>query len=355
MESQFTGFPQVPLNPPQTPRERLTDIDKATGLAIGFVVIGHFATGKIAPGAEWYFALKNTIYTFHMPFFMFLSGVVMYYTYRPVQSVQDYKAYVLKKFERLIPPYLLFSLIIFLGKVVAVHFIAIDNPIDSYLDYFRILYRPHASFSNSLWYIYVLFEFYLLLPLLLLALRRIEYLLVPAIIIHFVYVPEVMGLELICEFMVYFVLGCICVKHYQAYTQYLDKLGWITLALFLILSVYCYYTRFGLYTHKEALVVRVPGDLVAVLSIPALHYLVRLRLLQRTKLLSTLAAYTFPIYLMNTMAIGTVKALVFRLAHLDYHGFHLAFPFLLIGGVYGPILVKRHVLRYVPLLDRAIR
>jgi len=78
-------------------RERLLDIDRATGIAIALVVLGHLAPGRIYSGAEWYYSLKSVIYTFHMPFFMYLSGVVAYYTYKPAESVKDYKAYVYKK------------------------------------------------------------------------------------------------------------------------------------------------------------------------------------------------------------------------------------------------------------------
>lgn len=60
---------------------RIRYIDVARGLGIFLVIIGHLNTNEI---------LHNTIYSFHMPFFFFLSG----YLNKPSQ---DFKLLLKKK------------------------------------------------------------------------------------------------------------------------------------------------------------------------------------------------------------------------------------------------------------------
>lgn len=335
----------------QTSRERLLDIDRATGLAIGMVVLGHLAPGSIQPGAEWYYALKTVLYTFHMPFFMYLSGIITYYTYRPVEGIQGYKAYVYKKFIRFIPAYLLFSVIIFLGKVLASNFLDIDNnQIESIFDYFEILYLPQQSFNISLWYIYVLFEICVFFSLFLIFFKKVEYLLIPAIFVHFVNIPNVMALSLFCEYLLYFALGCICIKHYPLYIRYLDKTGWIFLIAWVGIVIYSFQYVYA-YQYPTA---PLPKTWMGLLSIPALHYFVRLPGCEKVRWLSYLGTLSFPIYLMNTMAIGTIKGVLFKLMSWDYHQFYMMAPILFTCGLLIPVFIKKYLLRYVPALNKII-
>jgi fucose 4-O-acetylase-like acetyltransferase len=332
-------------------RERLLDIDRATGVAIAMVVLGHLASDKNHYGAEWYYTLKTILYTFHMPFFMYLSGIITYYTFKPIEGIQDYKDYVSKKFMRFMPAYLLFSVIIFVGKIIAAHFLDIDNPITSVFDYFEVLYLPQQSFNMSLWYIYVLFELCVFFSFFLLLFKKIEYLLIPAVIVHFIHVPGVMALGLLCEYLLYFTIGCICVKYYPVYTRYLDKTGWVFLISWLGILAYCYY-YINLY--QSPVSIPLPKTLIGLLSIPALHYLVRLPGCQKMRLLAYVGTFSFPIYLMNTIVIGTFKGMTFKFTTWDYHQFYIMVPFLFLGGLFIPVAIKNYLLRHVPSLNKII-
>ena len=92
-------------------RERLHDVDTAKGLAILLVVVGHISLSDPPQNAEWYIISKYLIYKFHMPFFMYLSGVVMYYTYTPIKHLNSYCSYIGEKFFRLAPGFFLFAVI----------------------------------------------------------------------------------------------------------------------------------------------------------------------------------------------------------------------------------------------------
>ena len=88
---------------------RLSDIDSAKGIAIFLVVLGHLTLKSRPDNIEWYIILESAIYKFHMYFFMFLSGFVMYYSFPVIGSRIEYTRYVKKKFIRLIPAFLLLS------------------------------------------------------------------------------------------------------------------------------------------------------------------------------------------------------------------------------------------------------
>src|SRR5689334_2199437 len=65
----ITSSPTSPSHAPAASKLRLTDIDRAKGLAIILVVFGHLVPhGTLPQGQEWYDVLWVAIYRFHMPF-----------------------------------------------------------------------------------------------------------------------------------------------------------------------------------------------------------------------------------------------------------------------------------------------
>lgn len=91
---------------------RIEWLDNAKGIGIILVVIGHSLITKIKSDyfiADWAF---RYIYSFHMAFFLFISGVIFsnakerYFTYNTLD-------YIKKKFRSLLVPYFSYSLIIF--------------------------------------------------------------------------------------------------------------------------------------------------------------------------------------------------------------------------------------------------
>ena len=77
------------------PKRRISWIDVAKGLGIIFIVIGHsLKTG-------W---LREYLYSFHVPFFFFLSGIT--YRYK-----EEKKNFWNKKIKSIVVPYLVFGLI----------------------------------------------------------------------------------------------------------------------------------------------------------------------------------------------------------------------------------------------------
>lgn len=144
---------------------RIEWLDNAKGIGIILVVIGHSLITKIKSDyfiADWAF---RYIYSFHMAFFLFISGVIFsnakerYFTYNTLD-------YLKKKFRSLLVPYFSYSLIIFFlfyvlklvggGKLTSILSgspLACEHPIEL-LSYMIIGINEQC---NHLWYIYALF------------------------------------------------------------------------------------------------------------------------------------------------------------------------------------------------------
>ncbi len=324
-------------------RERLEDIDRAKGLAIFLVVLGHITLRTFPADNDWYILLHKLIYTFHMPFFMFISGFIMYHTYTPIGSFSDYAAYVRKKFIRLMPAFFLMGIVVGAGKLLFRYIIHVDNlPSGSFLSFLYLLIKPIESYASSLWYIYVLFAYFLLMPVILFLIRENKLLLlIIAFLIHYVHLTKYFALDRIAEYMFVFSTG-MCVAAFPGlYLKLIDRFRFLFLFLFAL----------SLMTMPIDSNYPLAKFIIGISSIPALHSLVRTNLFSKLSLFPFLGKYTFPIYLMNTVVIGSMKGVLLRFVSWDGTNFLLIAPVLLLGGIFLPIFIKKKVISRIPALD----
>ncbi|MCC6481130.1 MAG: hypothetical protein IT554_01805 [Sphingomonadaceae bacterium] len=68
--------------------------------------------------------------------------------------------------------------------------------------------------------------------------------------------------------------------------------------------------------------------------------------------LDVLGRYSFPIYLLNTIAIGLAKGILLLVMPWDGLNFLIFLPVLLLSGIIGPIVAKVLIFRPVPYLDK---
>ncbi|MBX3707352.1 MAG: acyltransferase family protein [Pseudomonadales bacterium] len=324
--------------------ERLTDIDRAKGFAIFLVVLGHIVAGDLPAGNAWFGYVITVIYSFHMPFFMYLSGFVMMYTYRRLDSAGEYGRYVVGKFNRLAPGFFVFAVIILVGKILTSRFLHVDNMPEGFLEGIQsILLTPGLSAAKSLWFIYVLFEFYLVVPFLLMIFKgRVLPIVAIGAAIHFLPSTHYFMLEGFFEYLIYFSIGALAASAHEQYRVYLDKYRGATLVLF-VLSFVLLLTPMSMQIAKLV---------IGLMSIPAIHALMRGGRFSHSSLLIVWGLFSYAIYLMNTIAIGFVKGLVLYFSSWDGLHFLWVAPLLLISGLYGPILVKSFIFPYLRPLDR---
>lgn len=319
---------------------RYPDIDRAKGLAMLLVVFGHVVARQPPANNEWYVIAKSAVYSFHMAFFMFLSGVVFFVRLRLATGGKDFMLAVNQRFMRLMPAYFLFAIIVFFGKYVAQHYVYVDNPVKSFSDVLNIILYPMQSVSSFLWYIYVLFVISAVsLGFVSITNGRLWPLVLVGIIL-LLFVPSIdfLAFGQISKYLLFFSLGGMAARYWDRYIRLVVS-AWVPACILLMLML-------SLKLYDGYLWV-----IVALLSIPALHGICRSNITGGRFLLA-IGTMTFPIYLMNTIAIGTVKAVMLKISGWDGANFFVFFPALFISGIVLPVLVKKYLFVHVPWLNR---
>lgn len=335
------------LNPSSS---RLTYLDRAKGFAILLVVVGHLVTGEYPKDNEWMQILRDAIYLFHMPFFMFISGFIMFLRYKPIASIKDWWEYISKRFVRLMPAYFLFALLVPTGKLIAEKVVHVDNPVRSVDQFIRVILEPttRESPAQYLWYVYVLFLFYLSVPIMAAFLRnKIVLLAIPAAIIYFVPTTTYFAMDRYFEYLLIFILGGIAALNKDKFSHFLDSWYVVSMILFfsaLVLSFVLPVQENHYKTTKLAL---------GLLSVPALLGLVRTKIVSNLTFLSVLGNYVFPIYLMNTICIGIAKAIMLLImGSWDGPNFFAFFLVLLASGLFIPIAIRKYLFARIKILDK---
>jgi fucose 4-O-acetylase-like acetyltransferase len=328
-------------------RARLVWLDRAKGLAMLLVVLGHLVAREPPTGNAWYVWLKAAIYQFHMPFFMALSGFTVFLTGAAVAPPSGWARLWRDRSFRLLLPYAAFGLLLLGAKLAAQPFLHVDNPIDrdvgaALRDLFWTTSRSPAT---SIWYIFVLFWYAVLTPVLLWLLRgQVLVLLGLAAVLYWVGLPPFAFADRIAKFYVFFVLGGLLAEHQKRALGAIDRFGWLAWPCFLAVLVLLPHRAYGL-----------GFTLAGLLSLPALIWLCRLPVLAGETLLPRIGGWSFVIYLFNTLAIGFTKAVLLKL--MPWHGanFLVFAPVLMLAGTLGPILLREFVLVRVPPLYRLTR
>jgi len=324
-------------------KSRLVDIDRAKGFAIFLVVLGHIVATDMPVGNEWYAVLKFYIYKFHMPFFMFISGIIMAYTFPVIKNMEGYILYVFKKIKRLAPGYLLFGVLIYAGKVYMSKLIHVDDvPGNLYTELYNLLIIPSKSAGGSLWFIYVLMEMYMVFPLFIMAFSQKPMVAVfTGGLLMFLPVTSAFMLDRFCEYFMFFAIGVMVVNYYEGYLNLVERFFYVFFILF------CFSFLSVIYLSAE-----VSKAIIGLFSLPALQGLMRVGPFSNIPIWAVLGKYTYSIYLMNTIVIGMVKGGILTNFSWDGANFWVIAPVLLLVGVYGPIIIKKHVLSKSTILDR---
>ncbi len=107
--------------------QRRTDIDAAKGLAILLVVFGHLVARADPAGVHWYEPLRRAVYAFHMPFFLYLSGLVAARSGALFVPLAAWPGLARRRAVRLLVPFLGLGLLVVVGKVGAARLMYVDN------------------------------------------------------------------------------------------------------------------------------------------------------------------------------------------------------------------------------------
>jgi len=352
-----TSIPAGPLAfAPARPATRQSDLDRAKGLAILLVVFGHLVARQTPAGVTWYDPMRIAVYLFHMPLFMYLSGYVTFLSGAARTPRAEWPHLVRRRAGRLLVPFVVFGLAVLCSKLLVSRFAHVDNVPQGFWPGVRALvWDTEHSPATEVWYIAALFAFCVITPPLLSLRHGRAVLLGAAVLVYLLPLPPMLYLDRIGSYLIFFVLGGLAADASRRWLVVVDRI-WLPALAALALAVLpvslgwiSFHWTEGAqgFPYKWALLV------AGVLSLPAMHGLVRHGAAARASVLALLGRYVFVIYLLNTVFIGLTKAVL--LEFVSWEGAHFV-PFALVlmaAGVCGPLLTKRLVLRHLPALDRA--
>jgi fucose 4-O-acetylase-like acetyltransferase len=327
-------------------RQRLREIDLAKGIGIILVVAGHLVAGKPPAGNEWFLTFKGLLYSFHMPFFMYLSGYVFYYSGRLQTSRSEYPAYVWKLTQRLLIPFFALGIITLAGKIIFSKFMYVDNPPAGFWEgVLQMIYFTRWSPATAIWYLFVLYVYSVLMPLIG---RRFEtlypVLLVAALLLWLYPLPALIYGDRVSAFLLFFLFGMVACKFRDAWEPMLKRFSLLLIAAFALALLAL--TQIG----SPWIVLA-----CAILGTAALHSITLHMDIERFRLLAVIGAYSLVIYLLNTITIGLTKGVLLQFFSWNYGAFFVYLPLLMAGGLLLPMIFRMFAEKFTPPVARYLR
>ncbi|MDR6548852.1 acyltransferase [Paenibacillus qinlingensis] len=155
-------------------KPKLSEIDIVRAIAIIAVVLIHGTSGAtqlpIGTGSQAIFFILNKASLFTVPLFIWISGLVLFYSYYDRWGSGMARIFWTKRLQKIVIPYLLWSIFYYLYNQFMFHgTIQLDA-----FHLFKLLLSGNASYH--LYYMVIIVQFYVLFPLLMTAVKRYTWL-----------------------------------------------------------------------------------------------------------------------------------------------------------------------------------
>ncbi|MCF6462185.1 hypothetical protein C3E89_02165 [Clostridium sp. Cult1] len=301
--------------------------------AMGILII--HATGGFAVSSEYgskamYLGIfLNQFFRFGSPIFMMVSGLVLFYNYRSIDEFNSPRFYK-KKVKFILIPYILWSIIYFLYDSY-VYELSINR--ESLLTLGRDILLGE-SFAH-LYFIFLIFQFYIILPLLMKYLTKpmeekpfrvfAFFFIFQGVILLYGYYfknPNATGIiktfnqyywKTLFSWSFYFITGGLMGMHYERLVNFVERnmkkifLAYIATTILYIGQVYYniwihsgrdYYGRFGS--------IRPQTMIYALATMPILIWLTR-KMVGRYNNLKNFGTYSFGIYFSHPLILEEIK------------------------------------------------
>lgn len=326
---------------------RIKWLDSARGLGIILVVIGHGLGGlidsKLGANQDVFRQLLFAIYTFHMPLFFLLSGLMVTKRLEKGQGV-----FLQSLIPSIIWPYFLWSVIQFsiiyaLGSLV-------NRPAASYWPV--ILSLPWNTFSQF-WFLYALFWMHILSVLLIPRLGREGFVLLALALKSLALILILpLPVKLVCGHLFFYAVG-VWLMTAGLETLVVKRGRWIKslvlpgIALAVILATLSAAPRYGsdiillgaVSSELANLAWRFPAMAAAIFGVAAVVAIASFPRIADSRILLWLGRMTMPIFVLHIMFLAGTRIALMR--------FGLAVdPVLILGisvvvGLFGPLIVER--------------
>lgn len=338
-------------------------VSGARAIAVVLVVIGHAIVGDMRAESSLINFIWSYIYSFHMYFFFFVSG--MLFEKNIYKYEKNKKRFIKGKFNLLIIPYIAITLIeyisLFIGNFV-LHSINKEIQIAKigFIDFLKALVFNIGHFDTHLWYIYLLF-FIFVFNIFLLK-KKIPVLLILGLVMLVFGYPYLSNVPWKFQSMVYymvpFVIGRICFKKSflrksieqskGTIVAYLICMGLINVIIYYLENIYTK-NLFGIPGLRIGVIQNVKyitGFLGSILLVYCGHKLMQCSFI--SIMLKRLNKYSYEIYLYHqpfiTAGCSTIL-LMFKFPTI------IIIILSVIIGVAFPIAVSKFILRRSKILS----
>lgn len=312
---------------PRTPRDNSYDIAK--GLCIVLVVFGHAERGLNGSGAPPHFSLIGfadyAIYTFHMPFFFFVSGLFF-----AGQNTAP-KDFFAKLGKNIAYPYLFWSVLHGSLMVIMGH-LGLTNTTIDFTRVLEILWSPISPF----WFLYALFfcqlasYLFARVP----ALVRMAFALV--LFIFFYLHSQPVPWDIAYGF-IYFTLGIVAKQYGFQQWRYTMRSFLALLAAFAISTCFSW---------QIEIPERLPflSAILGIFLVIAISQGLVIRENAISLMLKTLGQLSVGVYVMHIIAIGFGRAIAVKLLHVTDMASLLAITTII--GIALPTIVQMAAIRF---------
>lgn len=227
-------------------KQRIEWVDILKGIAIISVVIGHRAGGN---GLLIPTALKVWIYSYHMPLFFFLSGVVF-----SIDKFTNFKEFLVKKIKTLLLPMVIFSMVRIIFCYVY-YFLILGNESYNTIKMLRltagiIIQRTSGNYRGCLWFLNCLFLSHIILYWVIKLLKNKYKFILCALFIFYslgVLYVKLIGIQLPWYIELSFIAVIFCGMGYLLKKNkglILNKMSWVTTVIFFIVNVLATYENY---------------------------------------------------------------------------------------------------------------
>lgn len=207
------------------------------GFSMLLVVIGHISLTNVPrdPSTPIATGIETTIYTFHMPLFIFISGWLFFFTC--IGKEKTYKDVLVSKLKRLAVPFLTFTLVTTLLKMAFPQLMHRVVDVEEIINTF-VLFSSNPL--GEMWFLVVLFELMLLYPVYKFVLNSKTasvIVLLAGVLLNRIAPSELLYFQLyrVCYMFPFFIVGMMCCKY--KWQKYLNNIG--ALVLLAILFTAC--------------------------------------------------------------------------------------------------------------------
>jgi len=305
--------------------QRLHYVDVAKAVCIILVVVGHYNPTSCP---EWWNYLFAFIYSFHMPAFMFLSGLLFAETSRK----HKYGDILLRKAKRLFLPYVSASVTIICIKLLAQTVLEIKNKVDPYA-LIEMFWTPSAAIH--LWFIWALLIIFIIIAACNSECWYWIVLVVSASVwIAGIRLPEIFCLNNVPRMMVFFICGLLWKLHGSPLPNV-----WLVLLSFAAVETVYFIT-------DSKMVYDYILPFLGIASVVAVSQFIERNAhpIFRNVFIG-LGESSFFIYLFHTTCSELVKSILSTAGITTANSFVLCLLICVLAGILIPLLINRLVIR----------